>query len=107
MLNTMKLSGAVNPELLGKVRVLECRLALLVNVIAATLAGLKFTSNQIEREEEALDAELLDKSPFELSGGQKRRVAIAGAGRGVVQARVRAESQPALPSQRSEVKWMA
>ena len=25
-----------------------------------------------------LDAELLDKSPFELSGGQKRRVAIAG-----------------------------
>ena len=25
-----------------------------------------------------LDADLLDKSPFELSGGQKRRVAIAG-----------------------------
>lgn len=66
MLSTMKLSGATDPELLGRVRVMECRLAWLVNVIAATLTGLKFTSNQIEREEEGLDAEL-SKRVFALS----------------------------------------
>jgi len=33
----------------------------------------KFAANLV-----GLDAEILDKSPFELSGGQKRRVAIAG-----------------------------
>ncbi|MFD2640104.1 energy-coupling factor transporter ATPase [Piscibacillus salipiscarius] len=43
--------------------------------------GIKVTDSQIEQVVKAvgLSSELLDRSPFELSGGQKRRVAIASA----------------------------
>ena len=52
--------------------------------IAFGPANMKLSANEIEeRVEEAADfcdisSALLDKSPFDLSGGQKRRVAIAG-----------------------------
>ena len=52
--------------------------------IALSLSIIKAPARQIDRRVRAsaafagLGEELLDKSPFDLSGGQKRRVAIAG-----------------------------
>lgn len=54
----MKMTGMVDNELVQLISMLECKLAWLINIIAFILRGEKFTSTQMERDEELLDAEL-------------------------------------------------
>ena len=54
----MKMTGMVDNELVQQIATLECKLAWLINIIAFILRGEKFTSTQMERDEELLDAEL-------------------------------------------------
>ena len=79
MLNTKKLSGNVDGQLMKRIQGMECRLARIVNFVAYTLAGQKFTSNQIEREEESMDAEL-SKRVFSLSHSLHYRLNGVGVG---------------------------
>lgn len=62
----MKMTGMVNNELLLSIKTYECKLGWLINLIAYVVKGEKFSSNQMEKQEELLDAEL-SKRVFSLN----------------------------------------
>ena len=54
----MKMTGVVPDDLLQRISTYECKLAWLITIIAFIIKGEKFTSSQMEKEEEILDADL-------------------------------------------------
>lgn len=56
--NTMKMTGVVPDDLLQRISTYECKLAWLIMIIAYIIKGEKFTSSQMDKEEEILDADL-------------------------------------------------
>lgn len=72
-MSTMRMTGMVNEDVLLTVATYECKLAWLINLIGSILKGEKFTSSQMEKGEEILDAELC-KRVFSLNHSISYRV---------------------------------
>lgn len=72
-MSTMRMTGMVNEDVVLTVATYECKLAWLINLIGSILKGEKFTSSQMEKGEEILDAELC-KRVFSLNHSISYRV---------------------------------
>lgn len=52
------MTGVAPDDLVQRISTYECKLAWLITIIAYIIKGEKFTSNQMEKQEEILDADL-------------------------------------------------